>query len=311
MRIVYGLQTRMRRTLCLAVGVFDGVHLGHREVIMAAVRGAPAKDSVPSVLTFHPHPDTVLTPARAPALLTPIEEKFALLRCLGVQVTVVAKFDRALAETPPEEFVGKVLVEQLRARCVVVGSDWRFGARGWGTPALLERIAAPLGCQVSVVPPVSVGGAKVSSTKIRDLLSRGNLPSANRLLGRRYEVVGEVVPGDGIGGGLGFPTANLDVRQEKLLPADGVYACLAGQRRLWPAAVYIGTRPTLEAASRSRVEVHLLGRKGAIDLVGRRLRVEFVRRLREDRRFASVEALVEQMGRDCARARRVLAPLHD
>jgi riboflavin kinase/FMN adenylyltransferase len=301
----------MRRPLCLAVGVFDGVHLGHQEVITTAVRAAAGGAGVPSVLTFDPHPGAVLDPEGGPALLTAVEEKLRLLRGLGVEMTIVAEFDRTLADMQPETFVQNVLVAQLRARCVVVGRDWRFGADGSGTPALLEEMACHLGYAVSVVPPVNVGRAKVSSTRIRSFLTRGRVPAANKLLGHRYGVAGEVVPGDGLGAGIGYATANLDVPERKLLPADGVYACLAGQRRLWPAAVYVGTRPTVGSEGQRRVEVHLLRRRGTIELLGRRLRVEFVRRLREDRRFASVEALVRQMGRDCARVERVLAPLHD
>jgi riboflavin kinase/FMN adenylyltransferase len=297
--------------LCVAVGVFDGVHLGHRKVIEEAARRAGESGSVHSVLTFDPHPDTVLIPSRAPALLTTMEEKLALLRHLGVQLTVVATFDKNLVATAAESFVQRVLVDRLHARCVVVGRDWRFGAGGSGTPDLLERMARRSGYHVCVVPPLVIGRRKVSSTRIRGLLTRGDAVAAGELLGQNYGAVGQVVAGEGMGRRLGYPTANLEMPQEKLLPTDGVYACWAGLRRLWPAVTYIGTRPTFSSELRRRTEVHLLDHKGRIDLLGRRLRVEFVQRLRGDRRFASADALAEQMARDCTRARHLLTALHD
>jgi riboflavin kinase/FMN adenylyltransferase len=293
------------------VGVFDGVHLGHQAVIEKAVEDAAATGTVPAVLTFDPHPDTVLCPRSAPALLTTRGEKLSLLRGLGVGLTVIASFDTALAETPPEVFVGEVLVGKLRAQTVVVGEDWRFGAQGAGSPALLDEMASELGYRVSVVAAAVTGGAKVSSTRIRALVARGRVRAAAGMLGRPYGASGFVVRGDGIGTQLGYPTANLAVDREKLVPAAGVYACLAGQRRLHPAIGYIGARPTLGADQRQRLEVHLLERRGRIDLVGRRLAVQFIRRLRGERLFGSRSALAKQIGRDCRRARRVLEALHE
>ncbi len=311
MRVLYGLERRMRRPLCLALGVFDGVHLGHQAVVSAAVRIAKRRGLVPAVLTFEPHPDAVIKPTGPPLLLTTTEEKLALLRGLGAELSIVARFDQALAGMPAERFVEEALVNRLRARCVVVGEKWRFGAGGRGTPRLLQKLEHLLGFGVTMVPSVATNGKKVSSTRIRELLMRGRVAEANELLGRPYGLSGRVVPGDGMGGKLGFPTANLDVPGTKLVPGDGVYASRAGQRKLRPAVAYIGSRPTFGDSEDRRVEVHLMEPGRRVDLVGRVLRAELVARLRRDRKFPSRSALAEQMQWDCGRARDLLVSLHD
>jgi len=308
-RVIRGVDKKLRRPLCLAVGVFDGVHVGHREVIGRAVKMCAGGDLVPAVLTFDPHPDAVLNPQGAQPLLTTTEEKVALLRDLGVELTILARFDRRLADIPAETFVEEMLVGHLRAECVVVGENWRFGAGGRGTPALLRRMADDSGFRVTVVPRVVAGGRKVSSTRIRELLAEGRLKQASELLGRNYGLLGRVVRGEGVGVKLGFPTANLDLSEGKLIPADGVYACRSGQRLLRNAVTYIGRRPTFGGGGERRVEVHLLDQGGRLDLQGRVLRTELVERLRGDRRFSSERALVGQMVRDCRRARVVLDSL--
>jgi riboflavin kinase/FMN adenylyltransferase len=311
-RVVRDIGTRLRKPLCLAMGVFDGVHRGHRDVVAAAVRSGARLGITPAVLTFEPHPDAVLSPRGAPPLLTTTEEKLALFRDLGVGLTVLARFDRRLANMPAEEFVRELLVARLRARCLVVGEGWRFGAAGKGAIGLLREMAPELGFSVSVVQALSLGGAKVSSTRIRGLLARGSVSAAAEMLGRRYQVAGRVVAGAGLGRTLGYPTANLAPPEDKLIPADGIYACLAGLRRLRPAVAYIGTRPTVSAAGRRGMEVHVLPPEGRgtarprLDLLGRLLRVEFAARLRADRKFPSLEALSRRMACDCKRARALL-----
>jgi riboflavin kinase/FMN adenylyltransferase len=288
------------------MGVFDGVHLGHQAIIRAAVEMADPNRGLPAVLTFDPHPDAVISPTGAPPLLTTTEEKLALIRSLGIRLTVVARFDPGLAQTPAQEFVGSVLAERLRGRCLIVGDDWRFGARGEGNIALLHRLAPEFGFQVAAVPAVTVGRTRVSSTRIRSLLSRARLAAARACLGRWYGVSGKVVAGDRRGRELGFPTANLNPPAGKLIPPDGVYAGWAGVRRLCPAVISIGVRPTFEGRGERRIEVHLLGHPTS-SLLGRLLRVQFVKRLRGERRFPSPPALVRQMGKDCALASCVLA----
>jgi riboflavin kinase/FMN adenylyltransferase len=309
MRIIRGVDKRRRRTLCLALGVFDGVHVGHRRVIEAAVRQAKGRPLASAVLTFDPHPDAILAPAGAPRVLTTTEEKLAVLRELGIEVAVVARFSRQLANMRAERFVEEVLSGNLRARCVVVGKGWRFGRDGAGTPKLLRALGAGLGFRVSVVPPVSVKRAKISSTRIRELLLRGQVNAANELLGRPYALTGRVVAGEGRGRTLGFPTANLALPAEKLIPADGVYACLAGVAKRRPGMAYIGARPTFGERTERRVEIHLLEPVASRELRGRLLRVDLVARLRGDRRFGSSDALVAQMKRDSVRARALLTCL--
>jgi riboflavin kinase/FMN adenylyltransferase len=338
MRIQWGIDKRVARPCCLALGVFDGVHLGHRKVIAAAVTQARSSGIVPAILTFEPHPAAVVGPAgaeggrrpfgsapfdcaqgeqgeHAPALLTTTEEKLALVRELGVKLVVVARFDRSLANTPPEDFIAEVLVRRLRARCVVVGADWRFGSGGRGTAALLQQVSPRYGCVPTIVPPVTLEGEPVSSTRIRGLLSRGKVEQASRLLGRRYSLQGRVVPGDGLGRKLGFPTANLRLPPDKLIPADGVYACHASSGlsplRLWPALCYIGARPTVESGGARRVEVHLLERRGPVGAPGGLLRARLLSRLRPGRRFPSLAALMAQMEADSAEARVVLGALQE
>ena len=306
MRIVRWPGGQVRRSLCLAVGVFDGVHRGHQAILSAAVQRAARSGSAPAVLTFEPHPETVINPPAAPALLTPGDEKLALLRDMGIRLTIIARFDRRLANTPPDAFVREVLARHLRAAVVVVGEGWRFGADGRGTPHLLQAMAGSLGFRVRVVPAVIVGGKKVSSTWVRALVQQGRVAAVSQLLGRSYQLAGDVVKGSGVGRKLGYPTANLQLPEEKLLPRDGVYACRAGQKRLWPAVLYIGVRPTLDSAGIRRVEVHLLEHGRRPDLLGRRLKVELIALLRRDRKFASVEALKAQMARDCSRARQMV-----
>ena len=219
MRVLRGLAgVKMRRPLCLAMGVFDGVHVGHQAIVAEAVRIGAVTGSVPAVLTFDPHPDSVLSPEGAPPLLTTTEEKLSLMRAAGIRVAVVAEFDCGVAETPAEEFVRRVLVGQLKVRCLVVGEGWRFGAGGRGTGRLLEQMAEEAGYGVSVVPSVLLKGRKVSSTRIRSLLLRGRVSEAAAGLGRAYRLGGEVVSGAGRGRQLGYATANLATPPEKLVP---------------------------------------------------------------------------------------------
>jgi len=302
----------MRHPLCLAMGVFDGVHRGHQAVISAAVKRAARTVTLPAALIFEPHPDAILNPEGAPPLLTTTKEKLELLSGLGIGLAIIARFDWRLAYTSAEEFVRAVLVGRLCARSVVVGEGWHFGAGGRGTPELLQHMSASggLGFRVQVVPSVLVGGRKVSSTRIRGLLRQGQVGAARQLLGRQYQMAAHVVAGAGLGRQLGYPTANLELPEEKVIPGDGVYACWACLRRLWPAVTYIGMRPTFASQGRRRMEVHLLDHGRRVDLLGRRLRVAFAGRLRGDRRFSSAEMLKEQLARDCARARRMLATLH-
>lgn len=280
------VEPRPRR---VAVGTFDGVHLGHREVI----RGAD------TVLTFDPHPSAVVAPAGAPPLLTPFERRAELIASLGVRELVVIAFDRAFASRSAQAFVDEVIVGALGATHVSVGENFRFGHRAQGTPALLagdERFAT------RVVPLLEVDGEVVSSSHIRGLVLSGAMRDADRLLGAPFQVAGEVVHGDARGRTLGFPTANLVPVDGYVVPGHGVYACRAGIPEpdggvSWvPAATNVGVRPTFASGRGELIEAYLIDWAG--DLYGTALRLEFLARLRGERRFASVDALVAQMHAD-------------
>ncbi len=310
MRVLRGLpKMPPRRRLCLAMGVFDGVHLGHRAIIAAAVESARrrGRGAAPALLTFEPHPEAVLSPTGAPPLLTTTEEKLSLVRGLGVEMVIILEFTRSLADTSAEEFTREVLGQRLRAGYAVVGEGWRFGAGGKGDLRLLQRVGREVGLHVRGVKRVRRRGEPVSSTRIRRLLQKGGVRAAGALLGRPYQLRGEVVSGDRRGRTLGFPTANLRLPAEKLIPADGVYACLAGLRKLRPAVASIGVRPTFERDGERRVEVHLLDIPRPRELLGRILTVQLIARVRGERKFSSAEALISQMKADCRQARRVLA----
>jgi riboflavin kinase/FMN adenylyltransferase len=278
----------------LAVGEFDGVHIGHREVI----RGAD------SVLTFEPHPRTVVAPESAPKLLTTLEQKADLIAALGVVELIVIPFDGTFAAQSPESFIEHVLVEQLGAEQVSVGENFRFGHRARGDAALLVSQDA---FETRVADLVELDGEIVSSTHIRGVVAAGAVGDAARLLGAPFGMRGIVAHGDKRGRTLGFPTANLVPDPRLAVPDHGVYACRASVPGMgeWTAAVSIGVRPTFVTGRGLLVEAFLLDFEG--DLYGRELRLDFVERLRGEKRFDSVDALVEQMRADVRATERIAA----
>lgn len=290
----------------VALGTFDGVHLGHQQVIRTAVDRARTL-GVPAVaVTFDPNPMAVLRPAAAPPEIVPLDERLALIADLGPDVGLVIPFTPALSRIEAEAFVHDVLLGLLKACEVVVGFNHTFGRGARGTPALLEQVAASAGARVHVVPPLTVNGVVVSSSTIREALRRGDVHGAGSLLGRPYAIRGEVSRGEQRGRTLGFPTANLAAPEGWLL-ADGVYAGRAGWTgQSAPAVVNVGVRPTVDGRSRL-IEVHVLD--GAPDLYGLPLTVAFLARIREERRFPSVAALRAQIAADVATARTLLAAL--
>jgi riboflavin kinase/FMN adenylyltransferase len=292
----------------VSIGVFDGVHLGHQEILRRNVARAREEGLEPTVLTFRRPPKRVLL-GRAPQAITSLEHRFELFRRLGIEHVVALRFTDELRQVAPEEFVRRYLLEGLDARRFVLGFDSKFGRDRAGTPELLHELGHP----VEVVPQVVVAKRPVSSTAIREAVALGDLEGAAAMLGRPVTILGKVVHGDAIGRTLGFPTANLDL-MHGLHPPPGVWACRArvladkepevelSDRPARPAVTNIGRRPTVAGdGGEPRVEVHLLDWRG--DLYGSRLEVEFVARLREERRFESVEALREQIDRDVAAAR--------
>ena len=273
----------------VAVGEFDGVHLGHREVI----RGSD------TVLTFEPHPLRVVRPEAAPRLLTSLEAKAELIAGLGVEELVVIPFDEGFAHQSPEEFVDHILVDRLQATRVSVGENFRFGHRAAGDPAMLESDPR---FQTRVVPLVEVDGEIVSSSHIRGLVLSGEVALAARFLGAPFRLRGEVVAGDRRGRTLGFPTANIVPDEGLVCPGHGIYAARTQQAC---AAVSIGVRPTFGTGRALLVEAYLLDTDE--DLYGEILRIDFLERLRGERRFDSPRALTEQMRIDVERTREVCA----
>ena len=273
----------------IAIGTFDGVHIGHRAVI----------DGYDTVLTFEPHPMEVLNPAAAPKLLMPFPVKRDVLEGIGVQELVVIGFDQDFTETTAEEFIDDILIERLGARDVSVGDNFRFGTKAAGTP---EMLAGRDEFETRVVPLVEVAGETVSSTRIRALVAAGDMAGARVCLGVPFMIEGEVVPGDRRGRELGYPTANIVPDDRFASPGHGVYAAFANGM---PAAVSIGVRPTFESGRGVLIETYLIDQD--VDLYGETLRVAFVERLRGERRFGSAEALIDQMDRDVDNARRVCA----
>jgi riboflavin kinase/FMN adenylyltransferase len=285
------VQPRPRR---VAVGTFDGVHLGHREVI----RGAD------TVVTFDPHPAAVVAPGGAPRLLTTLDRKAELIAELGVAELVVIRFDEEFAARSAQSFVDDVLVGTLNATHVSVGENFRFGHKAAGDQALLR---ADDRFETRVVPLLEVDGEVVSSSHIRGLVLGGAVEYADKLLGAPFTVAGEVVEGDRRGRTLGFPTANLVPQDGYVVPGHGVYACRAqtADGVVHVAATNVGVRPMFVTGRGELIEAFLVDFDG--DLYGAQLRIEFLKRLRGEKRFESVEALVEQMGRDVEETRTIAA----
>lgn len=286
----------------LTIGSFDGVHLGHQQLVRTAIQRADQLGLSPGVVTFHPHPRTVVGDGQAVPLLIPVEERLAILADLGVSHILVLPFDTALSRLTPEDFVRQVLVEALDTRVVVVGNNFRFGHKQAGTPQLLAALGAEYGFETQFLPHLCYRGETVSSSVIRGHLRRGEVSRAGRLLGRCYAVEGEVVGGQGIGSRQTVPTLNLAAQPELLL-AHGVYVTEVkdvDDHRAWPAVTNIGTRPTFGGDSVT-IESYLLA--SFEEPAPRRIRVEFHRRLRDERKFPDAAALRSQILLDVSRAK--------
>jgi riboflavin kinase/FMN adenylyltransferase len=292
----------------VTVGNFDGVHRGHQALVNAAIDAARALQGTNVVLTFDPHPSHVLSPHRAPDALMTIAQKAEILGGLGIAKLAVLPFTPELAQKTAEEFAREVLRGAMGAERVIVGTSFRFGRNREGDPARLADLGGGLGFTVQAVDPVLHDGIPISSTRIREALARGATDAAQALLGRRFFVDGLVRRGEQRGRKIGFPTANIDPQNETV-PGGGVYACwcrLLDEKdgALRPGVVNVGRRPTFGAQGSLLVEAHLFDFDG--DLYGRPLRVEFERRLRDERAFPGIEALRAQIAADAAEARRLL-----
>lgn len=288
----------------MALGFFDGFHLGHQQIVDGAVARAAQANLAPLVFTFKNHPATVLDSGRAPALLTTFGERIDRLLSSGASV-VWCEFDRPFSQIEPRSFVQRVLLEQLGVQAVVVGPNYRFGHRAAGDVELLRAMGQESGFAVEVVEPVYRRGRLVSSTRIRESIAAGKVELAAELMGRPYAVRSLVERGSARGRQLGFPTANLSIPPRKVLPPSGVYAVrVLREDQSLPGVANLGVRPTFEE-EKLVLEAHLLDFSG--DLYGERVEIEFHHRLRDEQRFSGVEALREQIARDVQAARRALA----
>ena len=285
----------------VTIGNFDGVHVGHLKLFKQVVAYALAHGCKPTVLTFDPHPTKVVAPSRAPRLLITLEERIGRMEAAGIQQVLVLPFDRALSEMTPAEFLQGILVDLLGAKAVFVGENFRFGNRQSGDTAMLRTLGKTLGYETHVIPGVELRGRMVSSSEVRRLLEAGQVSLACRLLNRPYSVEGNIVSGHGIGSKQTVPTLNLESKAE-ILPRNGVYITRThdlDSDRTWPSITNIGTRPTFDGQQLS-VETYLL-----TPLEGespKRIRLEFLRRVRDERKFENAEQLKRQIIKDAGRA---------
>lgn len=292
--------------LALAIGVFDGVHLGHLAILQRTLAEARQCGGTPVVVTFHPHPTKILRPQAYSRLLTSTPHKLRIIGDLGFAHALVIPFDEAFAHTPAADFLEALGRGARRLEAIVVGCGWRFGHRREGTVDLIRSVGGRMGFRALEIPAVHAGGGLVSSTRIREAIREGKFEEARLCLGRPYTILGTVVPGRRLGRKLGFPTANLSAHNEQF-PPDGVYAgkaLLPGQSL--PAVINIGFRPTISEELERNLEVHIPDFEA--DLYGRDMEVEFSHFLRPEQKFASVEQLAHQIAKDVEAVRRLEKP---
>jgi riboflavin kinase/FMN adenylyltransferase len=302
MRVFRGIPARADIPVALTIGNFDGVHLGHRAMIARLAEVARRGDLPVAVMTFEPQPQEFFAPDQAPARLTSLHEKLEILRDCGVDRVYVCRFDYAFAQRPANEFVTHILRDGLAVRWLLVGDDFRFGARRSGDFTLLKALASSSGFEVEAMTSVVAVGERVSSTAIRGRLEEGDLIGAQQLLGRAYSISGRVVYGDKLGAKIGYPTANVQLKRSKA-PLSGIFVVEVdglGPEPL-PGVASLGVRPTVKERGRPTLEVHLFDFDGR--LYGRRIAVRFLKKLRDEQKFAGIDALVAQMDKDAAAAR--------
>lgn len=290
----------------LTMGNFDGIHLGHQALLQRVVQDAQARGGHSVVLTFEPHPLKILAPERAPRLILTHKDKMLLLQSYGVDVVIIQDFNSTFANVEAREFVQHYLIERLKVHKMWIGRDLRFGKGRKGRVEDLIGWGREGGFEVGIVEPIQIGGVRISSSRVRALIERGDVHEVQRFLSRYHFISGRVTPGHQRGRDLGFPTANIVTRTE-VLPLDGVYATLLQvDGRQWPSVANIGVNPTFGDGPRT-IESHIFNFSG--DLYSRSVKLFFVKRLREEKKFASPEVLVEQMKKDVLGAREILAQI--
>ena len=306
MRLFHGIENaRIARPTVLTLGVFDGLHLGHQLVMQTVSERARVVGAVPTVITFDPHPRAVLHPQSAPPLLQTFDQKVEAFSVLGIEQVIVIRFNESFAQVEAEDFLRDVVGERLQAREVYLGRGFAFGRGRRGNIELLREASGRLGFHADEVPEVRLRGQRISSSAIRKLLAEGRVNLARRMLGRPYGVEGRVVHGEARGRQLGFPTANLRP-QNRVIPRNGVYVTATLIEGAWRRSVTnVGTRPTFEQEAEPSVETYVMNWSG--DLYGDVARVRFLHRLRDERKFASLDELKRQIDFDRQRAERFFA----
>ena len=302
MRISRTLPAVADTPVALTIGNFDGVHLGHQAMLARLVEAARGRGVPSCVMTFEPHPREFFAPDQAPTRLTSLREKLELLKRAGVERAQVCRFNFDFAKTTPEDFITRILQRGLAARWILVGDDFRFGARRSGDLVMLKQAAARCGFEVQAMPSVTIDGVRVSSTTVRDALASGDMARAQRLLGRHYSISGRVVSGDRLGRKLGCPTANILMKHNRP-PLSGIFAAEAHglEERALPAVASLGVRPTVARDARPCLEVHLLD--FVRDIYGAHLRIDFLHKFRDEEKYADVETLKRQIALDVENAK--------
>lgn len=295
MKILPFKRSSLKEKTVACMGVFDGVHLGHQRIIRKTILVARKKKALSLVVTFDPHPARILAPSRAPSMLYSLEHRLLHIREMKPDLCVIIPFSRAVSRWTHLAFVKRFFLDRWNATALCVGHDFRFGFEGKGTVDFLKRWGKDAGVSVSVIPPVCVKGKIVSSTRIREALSKGDLKEASLLYGRRVSLYGKVIRGEGKGKQLGFPTINLQLKHE-VLPPNGVYAAWAHTARgVYRAAVFLGNKKTLDP-KRFSIEAHLIGANG--NFYGQEVELEIVKRIRPVQKFDSVSELQGAIARD-------------
>lgn len=306
MHLIRDLPPLAARASAVAIGNFDGVHPGHIAVIEAMKAEARARNLVPTVLTFAPHPRQFFAPSTAPFRLMRASEKLSALAAQGVEVLAMPRFNAKLASMTAEDFLSQMLGQQLGAKAVVTGENFAFGQKRRGDSAMLKAWGEATDVRVITVPPVRVHDTICSSSAIRGCLLDGKVGQAAQLLGRPYQISGRVMHGDGRGRTIGFPTANISLASGLLIPAHGVYAVwVSDGDTTWAGVANLGVRPTVAVSNRASLEVHLFD--SMQEIYGKKLSITFVDKLRDERRFETLDALKEQITLDCNAARACLA----
>ena len=305
MLITHGSSDAVLPAVALTVGNFDGIHRGHQAMLQRLIACSRKRGLTGCVLTFEPHPREFFAPQAAPTRLTSLREKLELLAAHGVERVHVQRFDRSFAALAPEAFAGQVLAKRLRARWLLIGEDFRFGAKRAGDLALLKELGAFHGYEVETMPTVMHAGSRVSSSAVRAALAAGDLVAAETLLARTYSISGRVIHGRKLGRELGFATANVQLKHNRP-PLTGIYAVkvhgIGAAAR--PAVASLGVRPTITASGRAVLEVHLFDFSG--DLYAAHVRVEFLHKIRDEEKYPDLETLKTQIARDCEAAKSFL-----